>query len=123
MIRKKTSRKILQSPVSRVSESCTTAVDSNSHATDQVAHANRDARPEKREAGIVRIGGEEHCALHSVDFRGEDDGHDDAIDGDDLAEDDGDEILGADTGSFDTTAQDRRTGNEDAPIGVYMSAG
>jgi hypothetical protein len=47
----------------------------------------------------------------------EDDGHDDAIYGDDFAEDDGDEVLGADAGRFNTAADDGGAGYEDAPIG------
>lgn len=57
-----------------------------------------------------------------VEFSGEDDGHDDAVDGDDLAEDDGDEVLGADARCFDTAAEDGGAGYEYAPIGVDVES-
>ena len=50
-----------------------------------------------------------------MDFGAEDDGHDDAVDGDDFAEDDADEVFGADAGRFDAAAEDGGAGDEDAP--------
>ena len=43
----------------------------------------------------------------SGEFAGEDDGHDDAIDGDDFAEDDGDKVLCADAGGADSGSENR----------------
>ena len=56
-----------------------------------------------------------------VEFGGEDDGHDDAVDGDDFAEDDGDEVLGADAGRFDAATENGGAGDEDAPIEMRKS--
>lgn len=47
----------------------------------------------------------------------EDDGHDDTVDGDDFAEDDGDQVLGSDSRRFDTGTEDGRARDEDTPIG------
>lgn len=105
----------VQSSVSSISKSCTTAVDSDSNTADKVAHSNSDACPEEREASVVRVGGDEGGTLNSIDLGGEDNGHDDAVDGNDLAEDNGDQVLGADTGCSNTTSEDGGTGNEDAP--------
>ena len=55
-----------------------------------------------------------------LQFGAEDDAHDDAVDGDDFAEDDGDEVFGADAGGFDAAAQDRGAGDEDAPVSMYV---
>lgn len=54
-------------------------------------------------------------AADGREFGGEDDGHDDAVDGDDLAEDDGDQVLGPDAWRFNTAAEDGGAGDEDAP--------
>jgi hypothetical protein len=52
------------------------------------------------------------------EFRAEYDGHDYAIDGNNFAKDDGDQILGSDSRGFDTTTEDGRTGNEDSPVQI-----
>jgi hypothetical protein len=53
--------------------------------------------------------------VDGFEFRGENDRRDDAVDRNDFAEDDGDEILRCYSGCFDTTAEDRGSGDEDAP--------
>ena len=53
---------------------------------------------------------------HGVEFRGEDDGHDDAVDGDDFAKDDGDEVFGSYSGGFDAAADNGGAGDEYAPV-------
>jgi hypothetical protein len=38
---------------------------------------------------------------------GKDDGHDDAVDGDDFTEDNADQVLGSDAGGLNTTTENR----------------
>ena len=45
-----------------------------------------------------------------------------AVDGDDFAEDDGDEVLGSDSRSLNAAAQDRRARDEDSPARCPWSA-
>jgi hypothetical protein len=52
---------------------------------------------------------------HALELGGEYDGHDDAVDGHHLTEDDGDEVLGRYPRRFDTAPDDGRAGDEDAP--------
>jgi hypothetical protein len=54
-----------------------------------------------------------------VQLRGEDDGHNDAVDGNDFAEDDGDQVLRSYPWRLDTSADDGDTGRPDSP--GYMS--
>lgn len=49
-------------------------------------------------------------------FRREHDAHNDTVDSDDLAENNGDQVLGADAWRFDTTTKDRSSGDEDSPV-------
>jgi hypothetical protein len=51
-------------------------------------------------------------------LRGEDNGHDDAVDGDDLAEDDGDQVLRSNPGRLDTSTEDGDAGCPDSPVSV-----
>lgn len=46
---------------------------------------------------------------------GEDDGHNDTVDSDDFAEDDGDKVLCSDSWGFDTSAEDGGACDEDTP--------
>ena len=45
---------------------------------------------------------------------GDDDGHDQSVDGHRFTHDDGDEILGSDARGFDTAAQDAHASGEDS---------
>lgn len=101
--------------VRSVSQSSTAAVNAHRNTTDQVADTHSQARPEQSEAGVICLGVVQLLALDAIQLGGEDDGHDDAVDGDDLAEDDGDEVLGSDTGGANTAADDRGSSYEDAP--------
>lgn len=49
---------------------------------------------------------------------GKDNGHDDTVDGHDLTEDNGNEILGTDVWGLDGTTQDGGPGDEDTPGGT-----
>jgi hypothetical protein len=108
---------VLQGTISSIGQGSTAAVDANSHTAHQVAEADGQTGPEQGVASKVRVGREHVGALDAGDLGGEDDGHDDTVDGDDLAEDDGDEVLGSDSGSLDACTEDGRSGNEDAPAG------
>lgn len=101
--------------VGGISQGCTTAVDAYSNTTDQIADAHGQTRPEQGEAGVVCLSVVKLLALNAVQLGREDDGHDDAVDGDDLAEDNGDEVLGSDTRGADTATDDRGSSDKDAP--------
>jgi hypothetical protein len=106
----------VQRGISSIGQSSTTTVDTNGNTADKVAHADCDTRPEEGISGVVGVGGVELGARDILDLLREDDGHDDAVDGDDLTEDDGDQVLGSDAGGLNTTTENRRAGNEDAPV-------
>lgn len=106
----------VQAGVSSVSKRSTTAVDTNRDTADKVASADQKTRPEQSETSVV-------VAARSCGVRADrghlcrkDDGHDDTVDGDDLAENDGDQVLCSDSGSLDTTSEDRGAGNENTPV-------
>lgn len=107
--------KHIQCRISGIRERRTTAVDSDSDTTNQVAHADGQTSPEEGEARVICLGVVQLGTLDASQLGGEDDGHDDTVDGDDFAEDDGDEVLSADARGADTATDNRRAGNEDAP--------
>jgi len=94
----------LQSGVSSIRKGGTASVDTDGDTADEVAHADRDTRPEEGESGVVAVGRVRVRAFDWVQLGGEHDGHDDAVDGDDLAENDGDKILSADARRLDAAA-------------------
>lgn len=96
----------LQRRIRSISQSRTRPVDPHTNTTHQVAHADQQSRPEQRKACVVVAAAVERIAGDGLNLRGKHDGHDDAVDGDDFAEDDGDEVLGADARGFDAAAQD-----------------
>jgi hypothetical protein len=105
----------IQSGIRRVGQGHAAPVDADRHAADEIAHADRDPGPEQRESRVrirrrVHVGGG-----HVLELGGEDNGHDDAVDGHHFAEDDGDEVLGADPRRLDAAADDGRARDEDAP--------
>jgi hypothetical protein len=95
-----------KSSVGSISQSRAAAIDANADTADEVAHANGDAGPEKREAGVVGVGRVSVGPGDGVHLGGEDDGHDDAVDGDDLAENDGEQVLGSNSRGPDAGTQD-----------------
>lgn len=106
----------LQRRVRSVGQRSAGAVDSNTDTADQVAHADKRAAPEKGVSGVVvapRVCG---VTANLSQLGGEDDAHDDSVDGDDLAENNRDQVLGADSWRLDTTTEDRSSGNEDSPV-------
>lgn len=106
----------VQTRICGIAQSRSTAVNPHGDATDQITEADGQTAPEQRIAGVVVLDVEGRVAAHGADLGGEDDGHDDAVDGDDFAEDDGDEVLGADARGFDAAADNRGAGDEDAPV-------
>lgn len=106
---------LVQRSISSICQSGTTAVDADADTADQVAHADGDTGPEQSIAGVVGIAGVEVGAGHGVHLGGEDDGHDDAVDGDDLAENNGEQVLGSDSRGADTRTENGRSGDEDTP--------
>lgn len=80
----------VQGGVSSICERSTAAVDTDSDTAHQVAHADSQTCPEQSKTRVVSLGVVQLSALDAGQFCGEDDGHDDTVDGDDFAEDDGD---------------------------------
>jgi hypothetical protein len=106
----------VQARVSSIGKRSTATVDTNRDTADQVASADQKTRPEQGKTSVVVAA--RSCGIRAN--RGhlcrEDDGHDDTVNGDDLAENDGNQVLCSDSGSLDTTTKDRGTGNEDTPV-------
>lgn len=74
-----------------IRHSCITTRDSHSYSATQVAHAHRQPTPKQNVSGkIIRRGVEGGGSVFEIagDFGREDDGHDDAVDRYDFAEDD-----------------------------------
>lgn len=109
-------RNNVQARISSIGERSTATVDTNRNTADQVASADQQTGPEQGETSVV-------VAARSCGVRADrghlcrkDNGHDDTVNGDDFAENDGDQVLCSDSGSLDTTTEDRGTGNEDTPV-------
>jgi hypothetical protein len=106
----------VQAGISGISKRSTATVDTNRNTADQVASANQKTRPEQGETSVVVAA--RSCGIRAN--RGhlcrKDDGHNHTVNGDDFAENDGDQVLCSDSGSLDTTTEDRGTGNEDTPV-------
>jgi uncharacterized protein YcfJ len=105
-----------QRRISSIGQGSAGTVDANTDTTDQVAHADQHSTPEQRISGVVvaaRVGG---IAADLSQFGGENDAHDDTVNGDNLTEDNGDQVLGADAWRFHTTTEDRSSSNEDSPV-------
>lgn len=105
----------LQGAIRSIGESSTTAVDTDGDTADQIAESDCDSSPEQRISGVevalrVELGFGDGCEL-----RGENDGHNHAVNSHDLAENNGNQVLGSDLGCADTAADDRGTGEEDTP--------
>lgn len=112
---------LLQSRVRSISQGRTATIDAYRDTANQVAHAHGNARPEQRIASIVVARGKQVLGVgDGIELRGEDDSHDDAIDGDDFAEDNGDQILGSYPGRLDAAADNGHARCEDAPVSVSL---
>ena len=115
-------RKDLQRRVRSVGQRSTGAVDTNTDTADQVAHADQHSAPEQSIAGVVVAARVCSVTADLSQFGGEDNANNDTVDGDDLTENDRDQVLGADAWRFDTTTQDRCSGDEDSPVVSCLSA-
>merc|ERR1712080_692052 len=100
----------------------------NTDSTDQVGDAGGETSPEhgvSREP-VHRLDLEvlvNHRLGELLDLARQDDGDDESIDGDCLAEDDGDEVLGLDPGGLDASADDGGAGGVDAESGAHHGQG
>jgi hypothetical protein len=110
----------LQAWIGSICQCRATAIDAHTNTTNQIAHANRYPRPEQSIAGVIVAGRVYSITAYPSDFGGKDDGHDDSVDGDDFAKDDGDEILGSDSRRFHTTTEDGGACYQNAPGHVRM---
>jgi hypothetical protein len=106
----------LQRRVRSVGQSSAGTVDTDTDTANQVAHADESAAPEKGVSSVVVASRVCSVAANLSQFGREHDAHDDAVDGDDLAENNRDQVLGADSWRLDTTTEDRGSGNEDSPV-------
>lgn len=97
----------LQARIGSISQGGSTSVHTHGDTADEIADSDRDSSPEDRVSGVV-VAGSVDCAFgHLAEFGGEDDGHDDTVDSHDFTEDNRDQVLGSDSGSANTTADDR----------------
>ena len=84
---------VLQAWVGSVREGCAATVDANRDTTDQVAHSYGDSSPKQSKSSVVVLCRVQGISINGRKLCGEYDRHDHAVDGDDFAEDDRDEIL------------------------------
>ena len=73
--------------VSSICQSSTAPVDSNADTTDEVAHSDRQSRPEQCIPRVVIRASVQLLFRDKLNLRGENDRHDDSVDSDDFAED------------------------------------
>jgi len=93
--------------VSSIGQRCATSIDANANTADEVAHAHGQTRPKQRVAGkVVGCREEEFWVCDLAHLGGEDDGHDDAVDSYDLAENDRDQVFGPYPWCLDTATDD-----------------
>lgn len=84
----------------------TATIDTNGNTAYQVAASNGKTSPEQGKSSIVVFGARQVFRRNNLKFRGEDDGHDDSVDGNDFAKDNGDQVLRSYTRGLDTAADD-----------------
>lgn len=104
-----------QAGVCSVGEGRAASVDADGHAADEVARSDCQSTPKQRVSSVVVRSRIEGIAGNRSELRGEDDGHDDTVDRDHFAEDDGDQVLRPYSRGFDTAAEDRDPSDEDSP--------
>lgn len=104
-----------QTWISRVRQGSTRPVDADRDTTDQIARADQESGPEECITGEIVSRRVYPRARYILHLGGEDNAHDDAVDGHDFTEDDGDQVLGPDSWCLDTSSEDGRACNEDAP--------
>lgn len=83
-------QKNIQCRIGSIRQRGAAPVDTDRNTAHQVAHADREAGPEQGVARVVAVSRVCRLPLDRIQLGREDDGHDDAVDGDDFAEDDGD---------------------------------
>jgi hypothetical protein len=96
-----------------------TSVDAYANTADQVTHSHSQSSPEQGVSGehvgrsvyLLNVG-------ELGQLGGEDDGHDDAVDGDDFAENDGDQVLRSYPRCLDTSTENGDAGGPDSPMSV-----
>lgn len=106
-ISRKSTRGRVQSCICCIGQRSSTTVDADSDTANQVAASHSKTSPEERESGVVGLGIKDGGFINVSDLGGEDDGHDDSVNGDDLAEDDGDQVLCSNSRRLDTSTENR----------------
>ena len=105
----------LQARIGSIRQGSAASVDTDRDTANQIAHPHSQPAPKQGESG-VKVGSRVQVLRRDgQELRGEYNGDDDAVDCDDLAKDDGDEVFGADSRGLYTAADDRYTRQEDAP--------
>jgi hypothetical protein len=106
-----------QGGVCCIGQRCATSIDAYTNTADQVAHADSQAGPEQGISGEdVRCCVDLFNVVELIQFRGEDDGHDDAVDSDNLTENDRDQVLRSYPGCLDTSSNDGDASGPDSPV-------
>jgi hypothetical protein len=95
----------VQTWIRSIRQSSTASINAHRYATHQIAHSHCQASPEQRIPSIVIASRVECISFHYTKFGREYNGHDDAVDGYNFAENDGDQVLRANAGSFDTSTE------------------
>lgn len=96
-----------QARVGSIRQCSTTSVDSDGDTAYQIAHADRDSRPEQGIAGVHIRPRVQVISIDWAELRGKDDRHDNAVDRHDFAENNRDQILRPDARGPYTTAYNR----------------
>lgn len=100
-----------QGRISSISQRCARPIDANGNAADQITQPDREAGPKERKARVICLCRRSQRDARLIHLGREYNGHDDAVNGNDFAKDDGDEILGSDSRSFDAGAEDGGSGD------------
>lgn len=99
-----------QARIGSVGKSSTTTVDTDRDTANQVCETNNNTRPKQGESSVHVAGRVQVFGLDAVKLGSEDDGHDHTVNGDDLAENNRNQVLRSDSRSLNTSTQDRRAG-------------
>jgi hypothetical protein len=104
-----------QARVRCISQRCTGSVYTDTDTADEVAHPDKQPGPEECKPSEVVSSSVNFLSRNSSQLRGEDNAHNDSVDGDDLAEDNGDQILRPDPWCLDTSSEDGCACDKDSP--------
>jgi len=110
----------LQAWIRSISQRRTTTIDAHGDTTNQIAHSHSQAGPEQCIASILISCRVYLISLDQVQFCGEYNRHDHAVDRHDFTEDNRDQVLRPYSRCFDTATKDRGASDENSPS--YLSS-